>query len=234
MLQRSPTYIVSLPARDAISAGLRKVLPAGVVYKLARARNIGIQRAMYAPRAGRARTPCEEFRRQRRASRLAGLVGHRATSPRTTTRGTSGCAWCPTATCSRTIREGSADVVTDRIATFTATGIQLESGRHLDADVIVTATGLDMQLLGGGGNSSSTASRSTCTSRLTYKGVLLEGVPNAAIVFGYINASWTLKADLAAEYVCRLLNHMDKHGYTQAVAHGTPEATTATARSWAA
>ncbi len=220
MLQRSPTYIVSLPARDAISTALRKVLPAGVVYKLARARNIGIQRAMY----GLARL---------RPDAVKGFVVNGA---RKALQGSSDIAnftpaynpWdqrlcvVPDGDLFTAIREGSAEVVTDRIATFDATGIQLESGRHLDADIIITATGLDMQLLGGA-ELVVDGEPVDVHSRLTYKGVLLEGVPNASVVFGYINASWTLKADLAAEYTCRLINHMDKHGYTQAVAHGTPE-----------
>ena len=114
----------------------------------------------------------------------------------------------------RAIRSGQADVVTDHIDTFTERGIRLASGRELDADVIVTATGLELQFAGGAqlsvdGNAVDVA------SRLTYKGIMLEGVPNFALAFGYTNASWTLKADLTCRYVCRLLIRMRESGLRQ-------------------
>ncbi len=116
------------------------------------------------------------------------------------------------------VRCGRADVVTDTIETFTESGIRLTSGTELPADIVVTATGLNMQLLGGA-ELAVDGEPVVLDQRLTYKGVLVEGVPNAAVIFGYINASWTLKADIANEYVCRLLNHMDAEGFTRAVAH---------------
>ncbi len=118
----------------------------------------------------------------------------------------------------RVIRHGRADIVTDRIKRFTSTGIELASGDELAADVIISATGLNVQLLGGA-ELEVDGEPVPLNQRVSYKSVLLEGVPNASLVFGYTNASWTLKADLAAEYTCRLLNHMDAHGYTQAVVH---------------
>jgi cation diffusion facilitator CzcD-associated flavoprotein CzcO len=120
----------------------------------------------------------------------------------------------------RAVRSGKAEIVTDRIKTFTPTGIELESGRQLDADIVITATGLTVQLLGGA-SLEVDGEPVAINQRVTYKGVLLEGVPNAALIFGYVNASWTLKADIAAEYACRLLNHMDRHGYGKAVVHAT-------------
>lgn len=112
----------------------------------------------------------------------------------------------------RTIRHGKADVVTDTIDRFTTTGIRLNSGEELPADIIVTATGLNMQLLGG-----VTPTRNgdpvDLTSLMTYKGLMFSGMPNFAITFGYTNASWTLKADLVSEFVCRLLNYMDAKGF---------------------
>jgi cation diffusion facilitator CzcD-associated flavoprotein CzcO len=120
----------------------------------------------------------------------------------------------------KALRTGRAEIVTDTIERFTPTGIRLTSGRELEADIIVTATGLNVQMMGGG-ELEVDGEPVQLNERLTYKSVLLEGVPNAALVFGYTNASWTLKADLAAEYACRLLNHMDRHGYTQVVAHAT-------------
>jgi cation diffusion facilitator CzcD-associated flavoprotein CzcO len=114
----------------------------------------------------------------------------------------------------RAIRKGTASVVTDRIATFTEKGLLLESGAELDADIVVTATGLELLFLGGialsvGGEAVDLA------EKLTYKGMMLEDVPNLAIAVGYTNASWTLKCDLTCEYVCRLLNHMHATGLRQ-------------------
>ena len=114
----------------------------------------------------------------------------------------------------KAISAGSASVVTDRIETFTENGLKLESGEELEADIIVTATGLNLLLLGG-----MTIAVDGATIELSetvgYKGMMFSGVPNLAVALGYTNASWTLKCDLYAEYVCRLLNHMDAHGYRQ-------------------
>jgi cation diffusion facilitator CzcD-associated flavoprotein CzcO len=110
------------------------------------------------------------------------------------------------------LRSGQADIVTDTIETFTETGVRLTSGRELEADIIITATGLNLLVLGGieiivDGRSVDVP------DAVTYKGMMLSGVPNAALALGYTNASWTLKCDLVSHYVCRLLNHMDEHDY---------------------
>jgi cation diffusion facilitator CzcD-associated flavoprotein CzcO len=115
------------------------------------------------------------------------------------------------------IRSGRAEVVTDRIETFTEGGIKLESGAELEADVVVTATGLNLLFLGGM-QLAVDGEEVEVSERMTYKGMMLSGVPNFALTLGYTNASWTLKADLTSEYVCRVLNHMDANGYTQLVA----------------
>jgi cation diffusion facilitator CzcD-associated flavoprotein CzcO len=218
MLQRSPTYIVSLPARDKISATLQRLLPPRAVYKLARGRNIAVQRAIYTLAKAR-------------PSAVRGLVAKgvkRALGPDADLRDFTPkydpwdqrlCV-VPDGDLFRALRSGKADIVTDTITSFTETGVELASGKHLDADIVITATGLNVQILGGA-TLEVDGEPVDVTKRVTYKGVLLEGVPNAALVFGYINASWTLKADIAAEYVCRLLNHMREHGYTVAVAHAT-------------
>ncbi len=112
------------------------------------------------------------------------------------------------------IADGSAEIVTDRVASFTETGIRLESGRELEADVVVTATGLDLLFLGGMRLTVDGAEPDLART-LTYKGMMLSDVPNFAFTIGYTNASWTLKADLVAEYVCRLLRHMDANGYRE-------------------
>lgn len=216
MLQRSPTYIVSLPAIDNIAAAMGRVLPESVVYKLTRSRNIGLQRAIYAlakarPQIVRSLVVQGAKRQLKGASDLANFT------PKYDPWDQRLCV-VPDGDLFHTIREGKADVITGRIATFTETGIRLESGAELAADIIISATGLNVQLLGGAALEVDGAPVPV-NQRVTYKGVLLEGVPNAGLIFGYINASWTLKADLAAEYFCRLLNHMDAHGYTQVVAN---------------
>jgi cation diffusion facilitator CzcD-associated flavoprotein CzcO len=110
------------------------------------------------------------------------------------------------------VRRGDADIVTDRIERFTPSGIRLASGRELDADVVVTATGLNLLAFGGMGLSVD-GEEVHLPETMAYRGMLLSGVPNFAYVIGYTNASWTLKADLVSEYVCRLLGHLREHGY---------------------
>src|SRR5690606_33417841 len=112
----------------------------------------------------------------------------------------------------RAIRHGKADVVTDTIDTFTKTGIRLTSGTELEADIIITATGLNLQLFGGA-EIKRNGQPVELTETMAYKGMMLSGMPNMAFTIGYTNASWTLKADLVSEFVCRVLNHMDEHGY---------------------
>jgi cation diffusion facilitator CzcD-associated flavoprotein CzcO len=109
------------------------------------------------------------------------------------------------------IRQGRASVVTDRIRGFAERGIELESGQQLDADIIITATGLNLQLLGGA-NVSVDGIAVELPSTVAYKGMMLSGVPNMAMALGYTNASWTLKCDLISEHVCRLLRYLDEHG----------------------
>ena len=122
----------------------------------------------------------------------------------------------------RTRRQGRAEMVTDRIATFTETGIELESGRHLEADVVVTATGLNL-LPVGGMTLAVDGKPVNLADTVSYKGMMISGVPNFSMVIGYTNASWTLKADLVNRYVCRLLDHMDAHGYVSATPVAPPE-----------
>jgi cation diffusion facilitator CzcD-associated flavoprotein CzcO len=219
MVQRSPTYILSLPAVDKISAKLRRVLPAGTVFRLARRRNIHLQRALY--RIARARPRAVRSFVLKSAERhLAGASDLRHFDPAYDPWDQRLCI-VPDGDLFRAIREGRADIVTDRVERFTPSGVRLRSGAELDADIIVTATGLNVQLLGG--TSVDVDGEPLAVNRaVTYKGVLIEGLPNAAVVFGYTNASWTLKADLASEYICRLLKHMDANGYTRVVAHAGP------------
>ncbi|KWW33406.1 flavin-containing monooxygenase [Cupriavidus metallidurans] len=210
MLQRSPSYVFSVPAYDKISAVLQKMLPARWVYGLARWRNIRLQRFIY-------RTAKRWPRRVRSwlLSHVEQQLGHGADmrhfSPSYNPWDQRLCA-VPDGDLFKVISEGKASVVTDHIETFTETGIRLKSGKSLDADIIITATGLQLQSLGGMEVQVDGRPRHP-SSLMTYKSVLMQDVPNLANLFGYTNASWTLKVDLAANYICRLLNHMDRHGY---------------------
>lgn len=215
MLQRSPSYILALPATDKLSALLRRFLPAATVYRFGRARNVFLQRTLYRlaksyPRAVRNLVVRGAEKQLRGATELRHFI------PKYSPWDQRLCV-VPDGDLFRTIREGKVSVVTDEVDTFTENGIRLRSGEELPADVIITATGLTLQLLGGA-RLDVDGEPLEVSKSLTYKAVLLENLPNAALVFGYVNASWTLKADLAARYVCRLLNHMDAHGYTEVVA----------------
>lgn len=213
MLQRSPTYIFSVPAYDKISAFLRHVLPESWVFALARKRNILLQRWIY--------LAARRWPRQVRSWLLAGVkkqLGENADmrhfTPRYMPWDERLCA-VPDADLFEAIKGGKASVVTDQIERFTANGILLKSGQELPADIIVTATGLQVQTLGGMELSIDHRKRAV-REVMTYKGTLMQDVPNMAWIFGYTNAPWTLKADLSAQYICRLLQHMDAQGYAVA------------------
>jgi monooxygenase len=214
MLQRSPTYILSVPAIDPISSRLQRFLPDMLVYRLARTRNINLQRFLYALSRRRPKV----VRRMLLAAvrkQLGKNADMRHFTPSYNPWDERLCV-VPNGDLFKAIRHGKAEVVTDQIETFTKTGIKLQSGAELDADIVVSATGLNVQLLGGV-RVEVDGKRYLPSDSMTYKGVLIEGVPNAAIIIGYTNASWTLKADIASEYVCRLLQHMDKKGYTEVI-----------------
>jgi monooxygenase len=209
MLQRSPAYILSLPRFDAISAALGKVLPKAWVFRLARRRNIFLTRLIY--KAAR-RWPDRV-----RAFLLGGV--RRQLGPNADMRHFTPdyqpwdqrlCV-VPDGDLFAAIRSGKASVVTGDIDTFTEHGIRLKSGETLEAGIIITATGLEMQTLGGMRLEVDGEPR-VMGELVTYKGVLLQDTPNFACIFGYTNAPWTLKADLAARYVCRLLAYMREQG----------------------
>ncbi|MFV0460832.1 MAG: flavin-containing monooxygenase [Actinomycetales bacterium] len=210
MLQRSPSYVFSLPSFDKISQTLRRVLPKDTVYQLGRRRNIAIQRALYLacrrwPKAMR-RYLLSQVQRQ-----VGPNVDMAHFTPNYMPWDERLCA-VPDGDLFRVLREGKASVVTDRIDTFTENGIRLESGQELEADIVITATGLNLQMLGGMTLSVDGQAREFA-DQLTYKATLIESVPNMAWMFGYTNAPWTLKSDLAGEYLCRLFQHMDENGY---------------------
>lgn len=213
MLQRSPSYIVSLPRFDKISAKMQKYLPKDMVFRMARNRNIAIQRAQY--------VMARKYPNFMRRILLWGVrkqvgddIDMRHFTPSYDPWDERLCA-VPGGDLFKALRSGKASVVTDHIDTFTEAGIKLKSGDELEADVIISATGLQMQLLGDIALTVDGEQRAP-NDVMTYKGVLIEDAPNLASIFGYTNASWTLKADIAAEYICRLIKHMDANGYRMA------------------
>ncbi|MUL83188.1 MULTISPECIES: NAD(P)/FAD-dependent oxidoreductase [unclassified Mycolicibacterium] len=211
MLQRSPTYVGSLPLVDPIAVKTNKYLPKHMAHFVNRWKAIGYSTGQYVV-ARRLPAVFKQVLRKMATRRLpADFDYDKHFSPRYNPWDERVCL-APNGDLFKAIRSGKADVVTDTIETFTETGIKLSSGQELAADIIVTATGLNMQLFGG-----ATVSRNgeavDLTKSMTYKGLMLSGVPNAAITFGYTNASWTLKADLVSEFICRVLNYMDANGF---------------------
>jgi monooxygenase len=213
MLQRSPTYVVSRPAEDAFANKLRARLPAMLAYRIVRWRNVLFGMYFY----NLTRKKPEQAKAQIIAMVKAQLgPGYDVDRHFTPTYNPWDQRLClvPDADLFEALKGGSASVVTDRIARFDAGGVQLQSGERLDADVIVTATGLDMQLMSGLVVTVDGAPVDL-PSTFSYKGMMYSGVPNLSSSFGYTNASWTLKADLTSEYLCRLINHMRRRGLTE-------------------
>ncbi|MCB0865114.1 MAG: NAD(P)/FAD-dependent oxidoreductase [Solirubrobacterales bacterium] len=216
MLQRSPTYVLPVPEKDGLAIRLRKLLGDERAYAITRRKNIFRQRAMYGL----------SQRFPRLARRLIRWVNKKELEG-------SGCdvdvhfkpkygPWdqrlcaVPDGDLFRTIREGRAEVVTDTIETFTPKGIRLASGRELEADIIVTATGLNV-LLFGGIEMSVDGEEVSFADTVAYKGMMLSDVPNFVFAIGYTNSSWTLKVDLVCEYMCRLIDYADRTGREIAV-----------------
>ena len=218
MLQRSPSYLFSLPGQDALAEGLKRRLPALLAYRLVRLKNIGLGMLFF----NFARRWPDRARR-----RLQGLVRQQLPAGYDIARHftPSYKPWdqrvclVPDGDFFKALHAGTAEVVTDQIERFTAQGILLKSGRELPADIIVTATGLQI-------NAPSETWFAVdgqvvdFSQTMVYKGMMYSGVPNLINTFGYTNASWTLKADLTAGYLCRLLRHMGRHG----LAVATPQA----------
>jgi monooxygenase len=211
MLQRSPTYIVARPSEDFIANWLRRKVSPRLAYRLVRWKNVLLQIYFYnLARRKPAKTKQGILRLAQKALGAEYEV-EKHFSPRYNPWDQRLCL-IPDADLFLAIRAGQASVVTDEIATFTETGLRLQSGAELNADIIVTATGLKLQLLGGM-KLRVDGQEVTPAGAMTYRGMMYSDIPNLASTFGYINASWTLKADLIAEYVCRLLNYMDARGY---------------------
>ena len=215
MLQRSPTYMIAFPDEDIIAKLLGWILPANLAYRITRWKNIRLQASIF--RVAR-RWP--RFARRLLVGQARRTLGpdfdvDRHFNPRYEPWEQRLCL-VPNDDLFKTIRSGRASVVTDRIRSFTETGIELESGMSVDADIIVTATGLDIVVLGGA-DFFVDRRQVDFSGAFTYKGVMIEGVPNMISTFGYINASWTLRADLIARFACRVLEHMQKRGLRKCV-----------------
>jgi len=216
MLQRSPSYIVSLPAEDPIVNGLRRLrLPSRAVYSIVRWKNVLLQTAVYQLARRRPGAVKRLVRRGLERALPADFDIDTHFEPKYDPWDQRLCL-VPDGDLFEAISDGSASIVTDRIEAFTEGGIALESGAELEADVIVTATGLNLLFLGGM-ELTVDGEEVDLPRTMTYKGMMISGVPNFAFTVGYTNASWTLKADLTSEYVCRLLSHMDAHGHRQCV-----------------
>ena len=221
MLQRTPSYILSIPREDAVATGLKKLLGEDRAYPLIRRKNIAQQRTTWLftqkfPGAAR------KVLRWLNVKMLPeGYAVDEHFNPPYNPWDQRLCL-VPDGDLFRTIRDGRASIVTDRITTFTERGILLESGEELEADVIVTATGLNLQLAGAM-DLSVDGRPVRFPDTVVYRGMMLSGVPNFCMAIGYTNASWTLKVGLLCEYFCRLLGHMDAHGHDTAWAEADPD-----------
>lgn len=210
MLQRSPTYIVNLPSKDIIADFLRKILPSKMAYSISRWKNIFLSLITY-----KISKKWPNFMRKFIQKGIKMELGDKYEKAHFNPKyGPWDQRLClvPDADLFNAIKAGKADIVTDTIKKFTENGIELDSGKVLAADIIVTATGLALQLIGG---MALTVNGKKISSSETYcyRGVMLSDLPNFAIAIGYTNASWTLKCDLNCLFVAKLLNYMDKNGY---------------------
>jgi cyclohexanone monooxygenase len=216
MLQRSPTYIATVPSVDFVYDKLKKVLPGKLAYSITRKRNVQLQRAIY-------KLSLQHPKVMRKIllagvkSQLGNKIDMKHFTPNYNPWDQRLCV-VPDGDLFKVLRQGKAHIVTEHIERFTETGILLKSGEHLEADIIVSATGLNVQLLGGT-KVDVDGKALVPNEHLMYQGIMVESVPNAALIVGYTNASWTLKVDIAANYLTRLLNYMDDHSYKTVVAH---------------
>ena len=211
MLQRSPSYVAALPGSDALADRLRRRLPAGTAYRLIRWKNVLFSMATFQLSRRRPQLMKSILRKGAVSALPDGYDVDTHFAPSYNPWDQRLCV-VPDGDLFAAIKSGRAEVVTDRIERFTATGIALESGTELPADIIVTATGLNLLAIGGM-RLHVDGREVTLSETLAYKGMMLSGVPNFSLTVGYTNASWTLKADLVAQYVCRLIQHMDAGGF---------------------
>jgi monooxygenase len=219
MLQRSPTYIVSRPAKDAIANWLYRRLPEAIAHTLARWKNIALQMYFYNIARRKPDGARREIMRLAKAELPPNIDVTKHFNPRYNPWDQRLCL-VPDGDLFASIRAGKASVVTDEIDAFTEKGIKLRSGEELPADIIVTATGLKMKMVGGA-QIAVDGAVVDLSKTMNYKGMMFSDVPNFACTFGYTNASWTLKSDLTAEYLCRILNYMAHGGYDICTPHNS-------------
>jgi monooxygenase len=213
MLQRSPTYIAVLPAEDPIANFVRRVLPVKAAYFLARWKNVLLQMGVYNLSRWKPDVVRKAIRWNVKRQLPPGYEVDKHFKPAYDPWDQRLCL-VPDADLFKAIGKGKASVATDRIETFTENGLRLASGEELEADVIITATGLN--LIGLAGLEINVDGEDvSLPEKMAYKSLMLGDVPNFVFALGYTNASWTLKADLTSEFVCRLINHMHANGYTQ-------------------
>jgi monooxygenase len=215
MLQRSPSYVLSIPAVDVVARKLRRFLPERLAYTLTRWKNVGLSTFLYQMARRRPKGMKKLLLAQVRRALGPDYDVDRHFTPRYEPWDQRLCL-VPNNDLFRAIRSGKASVVTDTIETFTETGIRLHSGEELPADIIVSATGLELLFLGGS-ELVVDGAPVDLAARVTYKGLMLDDVPNCAFTVGYTNASWTLRADMVSAHVCKLLQHMDRVGARRVV-----------------
>lgn len=213
MLQRSPSYILSLPDKDPLADRLHRLLPDKLAYRLIRWKNVAISMALYSLCRSRPVLAKKLIRKGVIKQLPQDYPVDEHFKPSYDPWDQRLCL-VPNGDLFRAIRENLASVVTDRIETFTERGIRTASGQELQADIIVAATGLKLVPCGDV-RLDVDGHRVELGKSFSYKGLMLSGVPNMAICLGYTNASWTLRADLSSMYVCRLLKHMERKGYRQ-------------------
>jgi len=221
MLQRTPSYIMSLPGRDPLAQLLRSRLPAKLAYPIVRWKNVLLSTLLFQLSRRRPAMIKKLIRRLTQKQLPEGFDVDTHFNPPYNPWDQRLCL-VPDGDLFRALRHGKASIVTDTVARFTERGIELASGKTLDADIIITATGLNLLPLGGM-TLSIDGEPVDVSKTVSYKGMMISGVPNFTMVIGYTNASWTLKADLVNRYVCRLLDHLDANGFVAATPVAPPE-----------
>ncbi|MEM7460517.1 MAG: NAD(P)/FAD-dependent oxidoreductase, partial [Pseudomonadota bacterium] len=213
MLQRSPTYVVSRPSVDKMANGLRKFLPGMMAYGITRWRNVLMQLFVYNQTRRRPEKVKDRLLDLTREEIGDEMVEKHFTP--TYNPWDQRLCLIPDSDLFSALNDKKASVVTDHIDRFTKSGIKLKSGEEIEADIIVTATGLDLQFVGGA-DFFVDGRKQTPNELLNYRGAMVSNIPNMTTVFGYTNASWTLRADLTSEYMCKVLNHLDRENFVEA------------------
>jgi cation diffusion facilitator CzcD-associated flavoprotein CzcO len=211
MLQRTPTWYAVRPSEDKIANGLGRIMPSQWAYNIVRKRNVWLQKILF--KYSRSKPKWVTKMLMKDVKKALGSEPNATDFTPPYNPWDQRLCLVPDGDMFTAMREGKASIQTDHIKHFTKTGIQLTSGKHLEADVIVTATGLKLAMAGKVAFTIDGV-EANFADHFYYKGCMFSNIPNMAIVFGYLNASWTLKADIVSHYVCRLLNHMKRHNLT--------------------